>query len=181
MSNTTSILGLLDALQFAAEKHSRQRRKDADASPYINHPIAVAASLARCGVSDLVTLQAAILHDTIEDTKTTPPELEGRFGKDVTAIVQELTDDKQLPKEKRKQRQIEHAPLISAKAKSIKIADKISNVHDIIYTPPRFWSRREKKKYLEFTEQVVKGCRGVNKELENEFDKYLEEAGKSLK
>ncbi|WP_448598921.1 HD domain-containing protein [Thermoleptolyngbya sp.] len=52
-----------------------------DASPYINHPIEVAEILARVGgVSDVITLQAAILHDTLEDTETTPEEIDAAFG-----------------------------------------------------------------------------------------------------
>jgi guanosine-3',5'-bis(diphosphate) 3'-pyrophosphohydrolase len=73
---------ILRALHFAADKHRLQRRKGADRDPYINHPIAVAETLARVGgVRDAKVLQAAILHDTIEDTKTTPEELERHFGK----------------------------------------------------------------------------------------------------
>ena len=68
---------LLEAVAFAAEKHRNQRRKDAEASPYINHPIALANLLKREGVDDVVVLCAALLHDTIEDTKTTPDELRG--------------------------------------------------------------------------------------------------------
>lgn len=60
---------ILAALRFASDKHSKQRRKDSDASPYINHPIAVVEILARVGgITDLTMLQAAILHDTVEDT-----------------------------------------------------------------------------------------------------------------
>lgn len=55
---------LLEALVFAARKHRDQRRKDPEASPYINHPIEVAELLARvAGVDDLAILQAAVLHD----------------------------------------------------------------------------------------------------------------------
>ena len=72
---------LLDALAFAAEKHRLQRRKDAEASPYINHPIALARVLCNeAGVTDTVVLCAALLHDTIEDTNTTAEELRKRFG-----------------------------------------------------------------------------------------------------
>jgi (p)ppGpp synthase/HD superfamily hydrolase len=89
---------LLGALKFAAQKHSRQRRKDLEATPYINHPITVAEILSRIGgISDLPTLQAAILHDTIEDTDTSARELEHTFGQEVCFFVQELTDDKRLP------------------------------------------------------------------------------------
>jgi len=66
---------LLKALAFAAHKHRDQRRKDAQASPYINHPIALADVLVNeAGVTDIQVLCAALLHDTIEDTETTPEE-----------------------------------------------------------------------------------------------------------
>src|SRR5688572_10082407 len=105
---------LLEAIQFAAHKHRDQRRKDTEASPYINHPIAVANMLAGVGgVTDIVTLVAAVLHDTIEDTDTTPEELEAAFGSEVRELVAEVTDDKNLPKEIRKQLQVDHAPHVS--------------------------------------------------------------------
>ena len=94
---------LLDAIAFAAHKHRDQRRKDAEASPYINHPIALAHLLASTGgVADLAVLQAAILHDTIEDTQTTHAELSARFGVRVADIVAEVSDDKTLAKQDRK-------------------------------------------------------------------------------
>lgn len=78
---------LLGALAFASEKHRTQRRKDSDASPYINHPIAVATVLAaEAGVMDETVLIAAILHDTVEDTEATPAELRERFGPAVCAL-----------------------------------------------------------------------------------------------
>src|SRR5262245_63737378 len=102
---------LLRALHFSADKHRTQRRKDALASPYINHPIEVAHVLAgEGGVTDVTTLVGAILHDTIEDTETTPEELEAAFGPEVRALVEEVTDDKSLPKLERKQLQIERTP-----------------------------------------------------------------------
>jgi HD domain/Polymorphic toxin system, DSP-PTPase phosphatase len=113
---------LLKAIEFASRKHSTQRRKDKDASPYINHPIAVTHLLADTGgVTDLVTLMAAVLHDTIEDTKTTAEELEAQFGRTVRKVVEEVTDNKSLEKAARKQRQIDHAPNLSKRAKTIKL------------------------------------------------------------
>src|SRR5258706_6496950 len=110
MSELETVTQILKALHFAADKHRDQRRKDEEASPYINHPIEVAELLARVGgVTDLVTLQGAILHDTIEDTDTTPEELERQFGSEVRRVVEEVTDDKSLPKADRKRLQIEHA------------------------------------------------------------------------
>ena len=100
---------ILRAIDFAARKHRDQRRKDEEASPYINHPISVSLLLADVGnVIDPEVLSAAILHDTLEDTDTTPEELKAEFGTRICRLVQEVTDDKKLPKTKRKELQIEH-------------------------------------------------------------------------
>jgi guanosine-3',5'-bis(diphosphate) 3'-pyrophosphohydrolase len=178
---TGAAVTLLAAASFAAQKHSRQRRKDCDATPYINHPIAVAEVLARVGaVTDLTTLQAAILHDTLEDTETTPEELEKQFGQAVCLLVQELTDDKSLPQQERRRLQIEHAPHLSAAAKQIKVADKICNVSDITPTQPTDWPLRRKRDYLDWAEQVVAGCRGCSVLLERHFDYILNEKRQTL-
>ena len=172
---------ILAALNFAAQKHSRQRRKDLEASPYINHPIAVAEVLSRIGgITDLLTLQSAILHDTIEDTETTPEELEENFGPKVRLIVQELTDNKSLPKQERKRLQVEHARNLSAAGKLIKIADKICNVSEITATQPAEWPLQRKLEYLDWAEKVVSGCRGCNPALEEHFDAVLKKGRESL-
>lgn len=177
--NTTA--AILKALHFAATKHRDQRRKDVEASPYINHPIEVAELLAsEGGVTDLLTLQGAILHDTIEDTNTTPEELEAEFGADVRRIVEEVTDDKRLPKAERKRLQIEHAPRLSKHARQIKIADKISNVRGVTSAPPADWSMARRQQYLDWTEQVVAGCRGCNAALEGFYDEVLRAGRKAL-
>src|SRR5579864_8227138 len=94
---------ILRATAFAADKHRDQRRKDEAASPYINHPIALANILVNeGGVTDPVVVVAALLHDTVEDTETTRQELETLFGNDVAHVVMEVTDDKSLPKAERK-------------------------------------------------------------------------------
>jgi guanosine-3',5'-bis(diphosphate) 3'-pyrophosphohydrolase len=166
---------LLRAVGFAAERHRDQRRKGADRSPYINHPIAVAELLAQAGgISDLATLQAAILHDTIEDTETTPEELEEVFGAEIRDLVVEVTDDQRLPKPVRKQLQIEHGPHLSERARMIKIADKICNVRDIAHSPPTEWSMERRVEYLDWAANVVDGCRGVNEHLERYFDEVLQ-------
>ncbi len=90
-----SATAIVKAAQFAAEKHKNQRRKDADASPYINHPLALASVLAvEGGIENPDVICAALLHDTIEDTKTSAEELEAIFGGKVTGIVLEVTDNK---------------------------------------------------------------------------------------
>lgn len=167
---------VLKAIQFAAEKHRHQRRKDEESSPYVNHPIAVANTLVSVGgLSDLHLIQAALLHDTIEDTETTADELEHHFGSEVRNLVLEVTDDKNLPKQERKRLQVEHTKYISDRAKQIKLADKISNIVDITHSPPAKWSAERKLEYLSWSEQVVAGCRGVNSSLEKRFDEVVAE------
>lgn len=136
---------LLEAISFAAQKHRYQRRKGADAEPYINHPLEVAKLLANIGgVLDKNILIAAVLHDTIEDTDTTADEIAKHFGEDVSQLVMEVTDDTSLNKQERKQKQVEHATHLSPAAKQIKLADKISNIRDILEKPPTDWSENRK-------------------------------------
>jgi GTP diphosphokinase / guanosine-3',5'-bis(diphosphate) 3'-diphosphatase len=162
---------LLEALAFAAEKHRMQRRKDDEASPYINHPIALAQVLCNeGGITDTVVLCAALLHDTIEDTDTTAEELRKRFGEAIATIVVDVTDDKSLPKETRKTLQVKHAPSLSREAKLVKLADKICNVRDVSTTPPAEWSLGRRQEYFDWAKQVVDGLRGVNRTLEGRFD-----------
>jgi guanosine-3',5'-bis(diphosphate) 3'-pyrophosphohydrolase len=162
---------LIDAMNFSAEKHRDQRRKDADASPYINHPIAVTSVLAvEAGITDLVTLQAAILHDTIEDTQTTFDELAERFGKDVADVVMEVTDDKSLPKEERKLLQVAHAADRSLRAAMLKLADKTCNLRDLITCPPAGWSIERKKDYFDWSKRVVDALPVEDSPLRAAFD-----------
>ena len=172
---------LLQALHFSADKHRNQRRKDVHASPYINHPIEVATVLATVGgVADLVALIGAVLHDTIEDTATTPDELEQKFGHDVRLLVEEMTDDKTLPRGERKLLQILHAQGSSHRCKLIKLADKICNVRDVTHAPPKDWSLDRRREYLDWTEQVVAGCRGASATLERHYDDVLRDGRKAL-
>lgn len=166
---------VLRAAAFAADKHRNQRRKDTDASPYINHPIALAQLLATDGkISDPVVLCAALLHDTLEDTETTSQELIAEFGVEICTVVQEVTDDKSLPKQVRKQLQIEHARSISKKAKLVKLADKICNLRDIRDYPPADWTSERKGEYFDWAKSVVDGLRGSSPALEMIFDQlYL--------
>jgi guanosine-3',5'-bis(diphosphate) 3'-pyrophosphohydrolase len=162
---------LLKALAFAAEKHRDQRRKDADASPYINHPIALADLLVNEGeVSDVDVLCAALLHDTIEDTETTPDELQREFGPKIAAIVLEVTDNKMLKKDTRKRMQVEHAAGASREAKLVKLADKICNLRDVNARPPAHWDLARRREYFDWAKEVVDRLRGVHPRLEAAFD-----------
>jgi guanosine-3',5'-bis(diphosphate) 3'-pyrophosphohydrolase len=164
------------ALVFAASRHRNQRRKDAEHSPYINHPLDVVEILWRLGgVRDQVTLVAAALHDTVEDTATTPEEIEELFGRAVRDLVLEVTDDKSLPKDVRKRLQVEHAAHKSLRAKNLKLADKITNVRDIRARPPEDWPAERRVGYLQWAQAVVNGLRGANPALEAEFDRITSE------
>lgn len=167
---------VLKAMFFAAEKHRDQRRKGAEASPYINHPIALANVLwHEGGVTDAVVIAAAILHDTVEDTETTPEELETEFSKQISSIVSEVTDDQNLPPVLRKRLQVLKAPHASHMAKLVKLADKICNLRDILEAPPEGWAVERKRRYFDWAKQVVDGVRGTNLKLETIFDDIYRE------
>lgn len=172
---------LLRALTYAARKHAGQSRKGDDRIPYINHPIQVATLVATVGgCDDVAVLQAAILHDTIEDTDATPEEIEREFGAEVRALVLEMTDDMSLPSPERKQAQIAHAAGLSHRAKLIKIADKIANVGDIARHPPRDWTDERRRRYFAWTKQVIDQVRGTNAALEGCYDEALRQAEEIL-
>ena len=172
---------MLKAFKYAADKHQDQRRKGANAAPYINHPIAVAEMLWRIGgVRDASVIVAAILHDTVEDTDATLLELESDFGREVCGLVAEVTDDKSLPEEERRLLQETHAPHLSPGAKQIKLADKISNISEVASTPPPGWSHERRSEYMSWGDRVVKGLRGCNAGLEAHYDAVIKEARASL-
>ncbi len=162
---------LIDALAFAAHKHRDQRRKDVHASPYINHPIALAHVLAvEAAIDDEKTLIAAVLHDTIEDTETSFEELRERFGLTVAEVVAEVTDDKSLSKQRRKDLQIEHASHLTKRAKCVKLADKICNLRDMAANPPHDWPLARRREYFDWARRVIDGLRGTHRKLEKLFD-----------
>ena len=173
---------LLQAARFAAKKHHGQTRKGESAEPYIVHPLSVANLLVKIGqVQDFDVLIAAVLHDTIEDTKTTKDEITELFGATVCGYVLEVTDDKNLSKEERKLKQIEHAPHLSHGAKQVKLADKISNITDIMENPAFGWSNERKLEYVSWGEKVVAGLRGSNEHLEANFDGLVSCARSQIK
>ena len=162
---------ILKALDFAAQKHRDQRRKDKDASPYINHPIQLANVLRReGGVADPVVIAAALLHDTVEDTETTWQELRGEFGDEIANIVQEVTDVQWLKKIVRKRLQVAKARHASEAARLVKLADKICNLRDVAARPPASWSLERRREYFEWAKEVVDKLRGTHPGLERRFD-----------
>lgn len=167
---------IIKAAHFAADKHRDQRRKDVHATPYINHPLTLAQILSEeGGVTDPVVIAGALLHDTVEDTQTTFEELEALFGKAVTDIVREVTDDKSLKKHERKQAQIDHAPFISPRSKLVKLADRIANCRDVISHPPHDWDENRRREYFEWSSKVVNALGDAHPALQAKFKDVVEQ------
>ncbi len=171
----------ISALNYCADRHRNQRRKDIERTPYLNHPVQVAELLWRVGgVRDMAVLTAALLHDVIEDTGAGPDEIERLFGADVAALVLEVSDDKNLSKARRKELQVLHAPGLSRGAGLIKIADKICNVRDVTWSPPLNWTLQRRMEYLDWAAMVVERLGHCNPALEELFRKVLAEGKKEL-
>lgn len=173
----TGVIQLVSAIDFAAKKHRDQRRKDAEKTPYINHPIGVMNILSEEGkVDDIPTLMAAVLHDTVEDCECTNDEIKELYGADVAGVVAEVTDDKNLPKEERKRMQVVNAPHKSKQAKLVKLADKLYNLRDLSRCNPEGWTEERVQQYREWGAKVCTGLLGTNAALEDalkaELGKY---------
>lgn len=167
----TTVPKLFQALSFAAIQHQYQRRGGYGRLPYINHLIKVTDVLIQIGrETDENLLLATILHDIMEDTDVQAAQITAHFGQKVTSIIQELTDDMSLPYFERKRLQIENAPKLSVPARKIRIADKGSNMEDLM-TYPIDWPLEKKQAYVQNSIQVVDQIRGVNQDLENWFDR----------
>jgi guanosine-3',5'-bis(diphosphate) 3'-pyrophosphohydrolase len=173
---------VLAAASYAAEKHAQQRRKGLAGVPYINHLLEVAHLIAaNADAADTNLIIAALLHDVVEDTPVSIAEVEQQFGSDVAGLVAEVTDDKSLPKEKRKALQVQNAPRKSPRAQLIKLADKISNLRSIIATPPTDWSYERKRQYFDWAKQVVDGLPAPNGRLKAEFDRIYSQFDERVK
>jgi len=150
----TTIANLTNAILFATKKHQLQTRKSTNV-PYIVHPIDTMNILASVGVRDIEILEAAVLHDTVEDTHTTIEEIQQTFGDRVAFIVGKVTDDKSLDKVQRKQLQIERAKTAPYGVCLVKIADKISNLRDMKVAVPIGWSVEQVQGYFLWCRAVV--------------------------
>lgn len=180
MSLHQSLRRITDAYDFASRRHTGQTRKGKMREPYINHVADVAARLARSPQATEEMILAAILHDVVEDTDATLNEVAQRFGPQVAAYVQEVTDDMSLPREERRRRQVEEAPRKSDGAKRIKLADKASNLAALVESPPQEWDRQRLDDYLGWACRVAAGLRGVDPVLEVAFDEAAERAAAAL-
>jgi guanosine-3',5'-bis(diphosphate) 3'-pyrophosphohydrolase len=160
---TSSLSTLLQAIDFAAERHSNQRRKGPSGAPYVNHLIDVATLLATLGpVTDVEVLAAAVLHDVLEDTKTRSHEVSDRFGPRVLRMVQALTDDKSAPRAVRRQHVLDHLPTLDPEIRLIKLADLCSNMLAL----PTDWSPARQREYVEWSMKAAALCTGLSPELD---------------
>jgi len=157
---------ILFAVNFPAEKHKDQRRKNPDKIPYINHPVGVADILIEEGkVEEVDWICAALLHDTIEDTDTTEEEITKHFGPNVASIVKELSDDKLLPQAERKRLTIVNAPNKSIAAKTVGMCDKIYNLRDLERILPAGWTEQRRVEYFIWSKKVVEHYYHANSNL----------------
>lgn len=167
---------IVRAVNFAYEKHANQVRKNGS-GPYIAHPLRVADILANEAlVEDGITLVAAILHDTLEDTETTRDEIANCFNEEVAKIVCEVTDDKSLPKDERKRLQVAKASEKSYPAKLVKLADKLDNCREMLRRPPTNWTKERIRGYFVWTKRVLEGLRGTSIRLERDLEELLEKS-----
>jgi (p)ppGpp synthase/HD superfamily hydrolase len=170
-TSATDVLKLSRALDYAAQKHSAQRRKGVAQEPYINHLSEVALLLAEAtGGRDANLIIAGLLHDCIEDQGVSYEEIVALFGEDVAGLVRDVTDDKSLPKAERKRLQVESAPHKSARARMLKIADKTANLHSVRLSPPSHWDAKRRAEYFEWARAVVAGCGDVSPYLLEKFE-----------
>ncbi|HKX33917.1 MAG TPA: bifunctional (p)ppGpp synthetase/guanosine-3',5'-bis(diphosphate) 3'-pyrophosphohydrolase [Actinomycetota bacterium] len=126
------------AYRFAAEHHEGQKRLSGE--DFIQHPLAVAQILADLGL-DTTTLEAALLHDTVEDTDVSVADLESGFGPEVSRIVDGLTKLDALSFRSREHEQAENVrKMIVAMAGDIrvlliKLADRLHNMRTLSALP----------------------------------------------
>ncbi len=166
-----------EAIAYAAVQHVNQVRKNTAKDPYIVHPIEVMNILRECGVTDIDTLCGAVLHDTVEDTGSKPEDIEKLFGPEVRRIVMGCSDDKSLDKVKRKQLQIEHAEHISNQAKLVKLADKLSNIKNLLTDPPSKWNKDEIIGYVRWGFTVCNKLYGQNEALDKRMQQVFADFG----
>lgn len=156
------------AEEFARKAHTGQRRKSGE--PFINHPLAVAEILAEEGLG-AETIQAALLHDTIEDTPVTAEEVEREFGSAVGRLVQGITKIERATEDERRNetyRKMLLAAAEDARVLLIKIADRVHNMRTISALPEKSQERVARETLAVYTPIAHRlGLRRLQQELEN--------------
>src|SRR5712691_1260833 len=131
------------AYVYAMKAHGNQKR--ASGAPFFSHPLEVAAILAEMRL-DAATIATALLHDTIEDTGATRPEIDALFGAEIGSLVDGLTKIKKLDLVTKKAEQAENFRKLLLAISSdirvllIKLADRLHNMRTLEHAKPE--SRR---------------------------------------
>jgi glycerol-3-phosphate cytidylyltransferase-like family protein len=144
-----------DALHFATTAHAGQTRSGGD--PYKTHPVRVADSVKKYKKSQKLDalIQAALLHDTIEDTNTTYEDLETLFGGLVASLVKELTSDSEQIQKMGKANYLAHKMAnMSSYALVIKLADRLDNIKDIATAKTPEWREKYKNETLHILDHI---------------------------
>lgn len=178
MSESTqpaSLRDILPALIYAAQVHKGQRRKDRVSSPHINHVLRVVNKLVNAGLDDVTTLQAAVLHDTLR-SGAGRAELLDEFGPEVLAIVEEVSGNLDLPRQERRQELIDSSTRLTDSAAAIRMAEKITNLNQLIEDPPAGWSRQRRRDYFDLARTVTEPLRGRSEYLDGLLDEALSRA-----
>lgn len=141
--------------------------------PQIEHLQEVVDIVWISGGSD-IEIAAAWLHDSVEDTAVTLEDLKKEFGDEVAGLVHELTDSddiRHLPTAERKQKQAERIRNESEGARRIKLADQISNVRCVTFTPKDTWTLEGRRNYALGTKKIADHCKGISIVLDEVFDR----------
>lgn len=178
---------ILQAINFANKAHSGQKRKGKDIS-YITHPLSVALLLANSHAEEDIVI-SGLLHDTIEDTKTTYEDIVNLFGKRIADIVNDVSEqDKSLPWLERKQLALEHVKDMNPESVLVKTADVLQNMSEQIEDYKiegdkmfeRFNAKKEQQlnRYIKLVDAIKK--RELNNPLLSELEKTVLELQKLL-
>ncbi|MSR46001.1 MAG: HD domain-containing protein [Planctomycetes bacterium] len=118
------------AIALALRAHAGQERKGQAGVPYVVHPLHVGVLLARHGF-EVDVVAAGILHDVVEDSGIGLPEIATLLGSTVAALVAEVSEEKSLTWEQRKQHTIDAICSMSLGARAVTAADKVHNLADL--------------------------------------------------
>ncbi|MEL6251676.1 MAG: HD domain-containing protein [Bacteroidota bacterium] len=163
------------AMKFAGEKHAQQKVPGSPAN-YLLHIANVSMEVLQAHAAkpdfDLeLAVQAAILHDTIEDTDTTFEEVEEKFGEKVAKSVSALSKDKKLPSKKEQMEDsLKRLNASDKEAGIVKLADRITNLQG----PPYHWSKEKATNYREEAKLILSSLKGKNEYLESRLAAKIE-------
>lgn len=161
------------ALDYAADKHRLQMRKNKEKTPYISHPIAVTSQLIDGSVREASVIIASLLHDTIQDGHATFEDLHKQFGSNVATIVREVTMDLKLPSGDRKRKLVVEAVKKSPGGTQILMADMLCNLNELMQTPPEHWTRVHVERYFQWSQTVLDRLPPSNEKMKSETQNLI--------